>query len=164
MLLCWWLFAGTWQAAWWYWVIVASGSLVTLVACHVPIVLFRYSRNLASVNTDSFRLASPNFWTETQHVKDGGAREMMLMEDGNFVMLSVGITTLKIFVTPTLSSADAFVEIAGFGLQNASDRPSMPREARRDQDEELLTNLRKTIGFPKSVAELRDTIDSDLAI
>jgi hypothetical protein len=92
-------------------------------------------------------------WTEVAHEKYGGAWQMMRMEDGNFIFLSVGLTTAKVFVKPTLDSPASHNELASFpiiGLQ----------EDRRAQSEVILKQLRTAIGWPKSINELRHNLEN----
>ncbi len=82
----------------------------------------------------------------------------MRMPDGNIVMLSIGVTTAKVFVMPELSNTASIAEIASFDLSDPAERSAMPRSQRRKVDEGLLERMRKLIAWPKSVDELRQTL------
>ena len=96
-----------------------------------------------------------SMWTPIQHIEDGGAVQIKRMEDGYFVVLSVGVTHLNIYVTPKMGDLARTVEVASFGLNSAAARMAMSRNDRRAEDEHLLNQMRELVGFPKSVEEVR---------
>jgi len=104
-------------------------------------------RKAAQANSPEARLTIPNVWTEIQQVRNAGSIQRMRMRDGNFILLSVGYDTVKVMVSPTLASIESFTELASFGIG-----PS--QRNRRQQEASILNDLRKKIGFPKSLNEL----------
>ena len=76
---------------------------------------------------------------------------MMRMEDGNIILLSVGLDTTKVFVTPRLDSIASFTELASFPF-------SRLHKDRRAKEDAILYELRKAIGWPKSTDDLRQTL------
>jgi hypothetical protein len=112
--------------------------------------LFGNVNSLARANSPEFRLQMANLWTEIQRVKDGGATQMMKMEDGNIILLSVGAATTKIFVAPNLDSIGSFTEIGCFPLRSLNVFPHVAEDA--------LNKLRPAIGWPKSIDELRVSV------
>jgi hypothetical protein len=99
---------------------------------------------------DLLRMAS--VWTPIQQVKNAGSTQTMRMDDGNFIMLSVGYDTTRIFFTPRFDSVESFVEVASFPIGDIS-------KNRREAEEAILNRLRARIGWPKSTAELRAKIE-----
>jgi hypothetical protein len=81
------------------------------------------------------------------------------MEDGNFILLSIGVTHLNLYVTPKMGDLARTIEIASFGLNNANARTGMRRDERRPEDEQLLGQMRDLVGFPKSIEEVRITAE-----
>jgi hypothetical protein len=106
-----------------------------------------------------FYLKNPNFWTESEHPKNGGAIQIMKMEDGQFIVLSVGLATAKVFVRSKLDFTMSPVEVASFPIARFLDRMEISREKRRDEDELILNQLRKVIEWPKSIDELRQKLE-----
>ena len=123
-----------------------------VLACVVLIFVFvawrRKQRMVAKAHSPEHRLKIPNVWAEIQHVKHGGSTQMMRMKDGNFILLSAGLDTVKVLVSPQLDSIESFTEVASFHV-------SQSREGRRQQQAAILNDLRKQIGFPQSLSELR---------
>jgi hypothetical protein len=142
--------------------------LLAAVFCPVIVVFWRYARLLAhakgAVNSPNFRLSMDNFWTDVEHGDEaGGASQIMRLEDGNFVFLSVGVTTVRVFVTSGLERPDQFAEVASFETPHVEARQADPHVERRSENELILSRLRKAIGWPKSTQELSTalaTIDS----
>ena len=125
----------------------------------LPFASWKLSRAVSRTQSPAFRLSCHHFWTEANHVDDdGGASQFMRMPDGNIVMLSIGITTAKVFVTPEITNTPRFTEMASFDLPDATERFAMQRNHRRSVDEALLNRMRKAIAWPKSVDELRQTL------
>jgi hypothetical protein len=93
---------------------------VILVACFllspVLMALWRNVPMLSHANSPGFRLSMPNLWTEIQQVQGAGSTQLMRMEDGNIVFLSVGLDTAKVFITPQLDSTLSFSEVASFPI------------------------------------------------
>jgi hypothetical protein len=92
-------------------------------------------------------LSIPNVWTEINNVEDFGEMQMMKMEDGNIIFMSVGLDTTKVFVASNLESLESFSELASYSI--------LPTGDRRRRGEGILQRLRATVGFPKSIEELR---------
>jgi hypothetical protein len=80
---------------------------------------------------------------------------MMRMKDGNFILLSAGIDTTKVLVSPQLDPIESFAEVASFPVHQS-------HGGRRQQQAAILNDLRKQIGFPQSVSELRDKLQGFL--
>jgi hypothetical protein len=99
-----------------------------------------------------------SMWTPVQHVDEGGAVQIKRMGDGYFALLSAGIVSLNIYVTPEVGDLARTVEVGSFGLNNAETRLRMSRNERRLDDERLLSELRKLVGFPKSADEVRTSV------
>jgi hypothetical protein len=123
--------------------------------------LFRQARTIADVNTDEFRLSNSNIWTEAHHTDDGGSVQRMRLEDGNVVFISIGIATVKVFVTPLkVTDSAQFIELREFVLTNGLERHSMmTRDERNAEDLLLLNHLRRAIAWPKSIDNLRATLN-----
>ncbi len=119
----------------------------------VFVALWSWVRTLSHANSPEFRLSMPNLWTEIQHVKGGGSSQMMKIDDGNIILMSVGLDTTKVFVTPRLDSLESFTEIASFPIRRS-------RRNFHSEGEAILNELRKAIGWPKTVEELRQTLSS----
>ncbi len=92
-----------------------------------------------------------NLWTEIQQAKDAGSFQMMRMQDGNIIFLSVGASTAKVFVTPRLDTPASFVECGSFPIQKRT-------ASTREQETITLNELRAAIGWPSSASELRQTL------
>jgi hypothetical protein len=121
--------------------------------------LFRQLRAIRAVthmDSDDFRLSNANIWTEAHHTKDGGSVQRMRLKDGNIVFISVGITTVKVFVTPLeVSDLTQFRELKEFALANGLWRQMMMTPDKRYAEDLLLLNhLRRAIAWPASVDEL----------
>ncbi len=100
-----------------------------------------------------------SMWTPIQHVEEGGAVQIKRMKDGFFVVLSLGITHLNIYVTPKMGDLAHTAEFASFALNSAEARAAMSRNERRAEDERLLNQMRELVGSPESVEELRFTAE-----
>jgi hypothetical protein len=61
-------------------------------------------------------------WTEPHHSKDGGSFQLMRLRDGNFALISVGLTTVKVFVTPERTDMARCRELKDFPLHNDLER------------------------------------------
>ena len=126
--------------------------------------LFRQARTIADTDSDEFRLSNSNMWTEAHHNEDGGSFQRMRLEDGNVVFVSIGIATVQVFVTPLkVTDLKQFVKIREFVLTNAMQRQMMmmmmtPSECCAE-NLLLLNHLRRAIAWPKSVDELRSTLN-----
>jgi hypothetical protein len=165
MLVCWMIGTGDWpdlDSSWWYWVLCSVVAILVAWFSPVVVMLWRMTRAVARAQSPSpqDRLAQPGFWTEVEHIPDAGATQVMRMEDDNFIMLSAGTTTLKVYVTPRLDELEAFRELATFSLENVVQRVGLSRQQRAQDDEQHLERLRKTIGWPKTVDELRRTLQN----
>lgn len=159
--LCFRLWSGAWPsiaAGWWCWAASVVIALVAVALSPVLIVMYRYAGILSSVNSPSFRLSTYNMWTEVTHVEDAGATQIMRMEDENFILLSVGITTAKIFTCVALDDPTGFIELATIPLDNPDTRLDASRQDRQKEDEQFLFRIRTEIGWPKWVSELREVV------
>ena len=97
------------------------------------------------------RLKIPNIWSEINHVENFGETQMMRMEDGNIIFLSVGLDTTKVFVAANLESLSSFIELASFPITPTS-------QDRRKSGDAILNQLRKAIAWPKTIDELKQNI------
>jgi hypothetical protein len=150
----------SWHSSAWYWLLCSVLTLLGYWLGPFIAVVWRLSRPIsrAAAPSPGDRLAQSNFWTEVTHVQDGGASQVMRMDDGNFILLSVGTATVEVFVAPRLDSFEAFRKVVTLPIPNAGGRSAISRRQRRQQDEELLERLRKAIGWPRSVDELSRTV------
>jgi hypothetical protein len=112
-----------------------------------------------AVSVRTVNNAMQAMWTPIQHIEDGGAVQIKRMDDGYFVVLSIGVTHLNLYVTPKMGDLARTIEVASFGLDSANARTAMSREERRKDDEQLLEQMRVLVGFPKSVEEVRLTAE-----
>ncbi len=162
-LLCWRLVAGSWPNLshhWWFWLIVGSATLIVIWLSPLLIIFVRYLRLITFRQSKEFRLGNPNFWTDSEHPKNGGAIQIMKMEDGQFILLSVGLATAKVFVRSKLDPKVNPIELASFPIPTFLDRMDLSREKRRDEDELILNQLRKIVGWPKSIDELKQKLET----
>ena len=132
----------------WELLLVFEIILVSVVCAFVFVGWRRKARRVAQAHSPEHRLKIPNLWTEIERVEHGGSAQMMRMKDGNFIMLSVGVDSMKVLVSPQLDFKAAFTELASFSV-----RPS--DKSRRQQQTAILDDLRRQIGFPESMSELR---------
>lgn len=121
-------------------------------------VSFKLKKTIENSKSDDFRLSMTNMWTEEHQTKDGGSFEMMRLKDNNIVFISVGITTVKIFVTPKISDLTQYRELKEFALANSSLRLQLSPQKRYEEDLLILEHLRLAIAWPKSVKELSTTL------
>jgi hypothetical protein len=162
LLLCWRFCAGGWPNLsnhWWFWLIVGIAVLAVIWLSRLSIILLRYLRLIAFRQSKEFRLENPNFWTDSEHPENGGAIQMMKMEDGQFIVLSIGVATAKIFVRSKLDFTVSPIEVASYPIARFLDRMEISREKRRVEDKLMLTQLRKVIGWPKSCDELKRRLE-----
>jgi len=162
--ICWRLLAGSWPGLkehWWFWAICGSAAVLAYGISPFVIASCRYARLASHVNSDSFRLKQSNFWTEVQHNQEGGASQVMRMQDGNYIILSIGASTAKVLLTPELTpdALNAIRELASFPLVNEDLRLKLSRQQRMKAEELSLELLRRAIGWPKSVEELRQILN-----
>jgi hypothetical protein len=104
------------------------------------------------VNSTEYRLSQSHFWTDVTHVDDGGASQLMRLPDGNFLILSMGLNTAKVFVASELATPTTWVEVTSLQL-NWEARRMLSRAQRRAVDEALLERLRKAIAWPSNANE-----------
>lgn len=111
-------------------------------------------------NSDDFRLSNINMWTEVHHPEDGGSVQRMRLKDGNAVVISVSIATVKVFVTPLeITDLTQFKELKEFELPNGWWRHiMMTPDKRYAEDLLILDHLRRVIAWPASVDELSATL------
>lgn len=138
-------------------VLIAIGALV---ASPFLIVLFRSARAIARTSSDDFRLNNQNMWTEAHHTNDGGSFQLMRLKDGNFVFISVGITTVKVFITPDRTDMARYRELKEFPLPNGVERVEWPPQKRHAEDLLLLDRVRRSIAWPTSEEELTVRLDA----
>lgn len=137
-----------------WWLIGIFGITVAcVVLTPVVIALWNTVRVVSKAGSPEHRLQIPNIWTEIQEVKDAGSIQRMRMEDGNFILLSAGLDTMKVFVSPRLDSIESLVELASFPLVQT-------HESRREQEKIGLNQLRTAVGWPKSIDELRHKLEN----
>jgi hypothetical protein len=98
-------------------------------------------------------------WTEPHHSKDGGSFQLMRLRDGNFALISVGLTTVKVFVTPERTDMARCRELKGFPLHNGLERIQWSAQDRHSEDLLLLDRMRRLIAWPTSEDELSATLD-----
>jgi hypothetical protein len=82
-----------------HWSYVALTILVLVVIVASPFLAIAY-RSARAINstTDDFRLSNANKWTEPRHIPDaGGSVQLMRLKDGNFIIISVGVSTVRVF-------------------------------------------------------------------
>jgi hypothetical protein len=138
-----------------------------LVASPFIVAFFRATRSIAYTSTDEFRLRNTNMWTEAHHTKDGGSHQMMRLNDGVFVFVSIGVTTAKVFVTPDITDASRYKEMKEFTLPNGLLRLDWSQEKRHAEDLKILERVRRTIAWPNSADELAHSLvamDSNLPL
>jgi hypothetical protein len=121
--------------------------------------LERDLRVITRAPSREFCLENPNFWTDIEHVENGGAIQLMRMEDGQFILLSIGTATAKVFVRSKLDPAVSPIELASLPIPEFLNRMEIPREKRRGEDDLILNQLRKVIGWPKSIDELKHNLE-----
>ena len=123
-------------------------ALCLVVIAFVFVARLRKARKVAQAHSPEHRLKIHNVWTETPHVKHGNSAEMMRMKDGNFIMLNVDVDTAKVLVGSGLDAMESFTELVSFPF-NAAHKSS------RQQQRAILDELRRQIGFPQAIDELR---------
>jgi hypothetical protein len=133
----------------WNLLLIFEMVLVFVVMIFVFVGWRRKQRMVSKAHSPEHRLKIPNVWTEIQHVKHGGSTQMMRMKDGNFILLSAGVDTTKVLVSLQLDPIESFTEVASFPVHQS-------HGGGRQQQAAILDDLRKQIGFPQSVSELRD--------
>ena len=129
--------------------------LVSVVLLFVFVGWRKKARIVSKAHSPEHRLKIPNVWTEIQHVKHGGSTQMMRMTDGHFILLSVGVDATKVLVSPQMAPTESFTEVTSFPTGQS-------QRSRRQQQASILNDLRKQIGFPQSVSELRDRLQGFL--
>ena len=122
--------------------------LVLVVLSLVFVGWRRKAKKVKQAHSPEHRLKIPNLWTDIQHGRHGGSTQMMRMKDGNFILLSAGLDTTKVLVSPQLDATESFTELVSFPV-------SQSHKDRRQQQAAILDELRKQIGFPQSITELR---------
>jgi hypothetical protein len=132
----------------WELLLIFEIALVSVVCALVFVGWRRKARRISQAHSPEHRLKIPNLWTEIERVKQGGSTQMMRIKDGNFIRLNVDDDSARVLVSPQLDSKESFTELASFPV-----RPSDKR--RRQQQAAILDDLRRQIGFPESVGELR---------
>jgi hypothetical protein len=98
-------------------------------------------------------------WTEPHHTKDGGSFQLMRLRDGNFALISVGLTTIKVFVTPERTDMARCRELKDFPLHNDLERVQWSAQDRHSEDLLHLDRMRRLIAWPTSEDELCATLD-----
>ncbi len=133
--------------------------VVLLVASPFLIALFRSARAIAHVSSDEFRLSHTHMWTEAHHTNDGGSFELMRLTDDNLVLISVGVTTVKVFLAPDQTDMARYRELKEFPLPNGLERVQWAPHERHSQDLLFLDRVRRTIGWPTSADQLTATLE-----
>ena len=144
-----------------YWGLLALVLIVVvlLVASPFLIALFRSGRAIAHVSSDEFRLGHAHMWTDPHHTNDGGSFELMRLNDDNLVLISVGVTTVKVFLTPDQTDISRYRELKDLPLPNGLERVHWPPHKRHSEDLLFLERVRRAIGWPTSADELAVTLD-----
>jgi hypothetical protein len=118
------------------WLIIVT-ILIVVTGVLLSPALFAIWKAVRSVNyaqTAEARLQMANLWTEIQQVKD------------NYVLVSIGVDTMKVFLSPKLDEIENFSELASVNLLRSCDRK---------RAEVVFSQARQVIGWPDSVVELR---------
>jgi hypothetical protein len=145
-----------------HWGYIAVGVLAAtlLVATPLFLAVSRSARAIAHTSTDDFRLSNANMWTEPHHTPDGGSLQLMRLKDGHFVLVSVGVSTVKVFTTPDRSDVTQYRELLEFPVHSAFERLSQSSQQRRAEDLLFLDRVRRAIGWPESVTDLVSSVQS----
>jgi hypothetical protein len=145
-----------------HWTYVAVALVATAILLAIPFLrtALRSARAIAYTSTDDFRLSNVNMWTEPRHPQDGGSLQLMRLKDGQFVLISVGVSTVKIFATPDRSDITQYRELHEFPLHSALERVSQSSWQRRTDDLLFLERVRRAIGWPASVGDLVSSLQS----
>jgi len=98
-------------------------------------------------------------WTEPRHVPDGGSVQLMRLSDGYFVIISVGISTVKVFTTPDRSDVTQYRELREFRL-HMFERHGQTSQKRHSDDLLFLERVCRAIGWPESVKDLVASVES----
>jgi hypothetical protein len=105
----------------------------------------------------------------TRHIPDGGGSvQLMRLKDGNFVIISVGVSTVKVFTTPDRSDTTQYRELREFPMPIIIGRISQSRveqithssQQRHSEDLLVLEHVRRAIGWPESVSDLVSSVES----
>ena len=153
----------------WSYVELAILIIAILVASPFLFVAFRSARAIAYSKTDDFRLSKAHMWTEPQHIPDGGGSvQLMRLKDGHFVLISVGVSTVKVFTTPDRSDITQCRELREFPMPSVIDRISHnvveqithSSQQRHSEDLLVLEHVRRAIGWPESVIDLVSSVES----
>jgi len=144
----------------WSYVAIALAAAAILIAIPFLSLAFRSARALAYTRTDDFPLSSANMWTEPHHAPDGGSLQLMRLKDDQFVLVSVGVSTVKVFVTPDRSDITRYRELQEFPLHSAFERISQSSQQRRAEDLLFLERVRHAIGWPQSASDLASSLQS----
>ena len=147
-------------AIYWGYITLAVLAAALVVASPFLVVVFRSARAIAYTKTDDFRLSNANMWTEPHHNPDGGSLQLMRLKDGHFVMISVGVSSVKIFTTPDRADIAQYREIQEFPVHSVLDRMAQRPDRRRSEAEQFLDHVRREIGWPESVTELVSSVQS----
>ena len=107
----------------------------------------RYALANSPVRSRALRFEIPNIWSAIQHVENGGSSQMVRIEDGSVIFLSIGFDTAKIFVARNLDSRASFTEPALFRMDTSAEASA---ESRRSYAQATLDRLTDAIGCPKS--------------
>ena len=148
---------------WSYGVVVLIAAAILIVSPFLFVILRaarRFRRAIAHTSTDDFRLSNANMWTEPHHAQDGGSLQLMRLKDGQFVLVSVGVSTAKVFVTPDRSDITQYRELQEFPLHSALERVSQSSQQRRAEDLLFLERVRRAISWPESVSDLASSLQS----
>jgi hypothetical protein len=145
-----------------HWAYIALIILASAVVVASPflVVLFRAARVIAHASSDDPRLSEPNMWTEAHYTKDGATLQIMRLKDGNFVLISVGATSVKVFVTPDRSDVARYRVVKDLPLLNATERIRWSPQRRHAEDLSILERVRRAISWPVSADELASALQA----
>ena len=132
----------------WQLFLIFEMALCLVVIAFLFVAWRRKARKMAQAHSPEHRLRIPNVWTEIPDVKHGSSAEMMRMKDGNFIMLDVDVDAAKVLVGSGPGAMESFTELVSFPV-------SLAHERRRQKQRAILDELRRQIGFPQSIEELR---------
>ncbi len=144
----------------WGYVALAVLALALLIVSPFLLVLFRSARAIAYTSTDDFRLSNANMWTEPHHPPDGGSVQLIRLKDGHLVLISVGVSTVKVLTTPDRSDITQYRELHEFPVYSAFERLNQSSQQRLSEDLLLLKRVRRAIGWPESVSDLVSSVQS----
>lgn len=133
----------------WQLLLVFEIALVSVVSIAVFIGWRRRARRVAQAHSPEHRLKVPDLWTDVPRAEHGTSVQMMRMKDDNFTMLRVRSESAQVLCSPQLEKKELFTELVSFAFTGS------PAGHRRQQVV-MIGELRKQIGFPQDVGQLRE--------